>query len=285
MKHSPRSGALHSLARVMTTIAFASGCNAISGLDDDYKVNETSGTERPEAGAGADTGSTPGTDATVRAAACPQPNVFCEDFENVSSSAPPFGWSRHERAGGEPRIGTEGFQSSHALNAAAGAAGCPGVWPSCAVALWHAVAGGLPDGSTLRVKFRFRVKAADNAYAVIAAVQLNDREYGLAVYRHAECPSNGTCLDENDLNGAHEFDRAVAYPRNEWQDGQIEVTRHGVGFAGKVFVNGALVDERPDDALPAGAPTDVDVGVGAFFTGRSGLVETDIDDVYVTRSP
>lgn len=284
MKTAP---ALRRLAGASSLIAFAVACNAISGLDVDYKVKETSGTEGPDTGADAaktDAGSSGGFDAEP--GRCPTPNIFCEDFEAVSSSTSPYGWSRDEQLGGTPQIGADGYQSAHSLLAISGAAGCPGgTRPSCAVAIWKAVEGGFPDRATLTVTFRFRVVSAENEYAVIAAIQANGKEYGLAVYRNGECPANGACLDENDLNGSHTFEGAVAYAKNEWLQGRVEVTRSGSSFAGEVFVGDKQLDVRTTGALPEGLPDDVDVGVGAFFTGRSGVVEANVDDVVVTRTP
>jgi hypothetical protein len=286
MGRSPmlRAPTLRSLAWVMTTVAFAGACNAISGLDTDYKVNETSGTLGPALDAGRDSPASNPIDSGTGAVDCPPASVFCETFENLSVGSSPFGWGRDERAGGVPEVvAGSGFESGHGLHAKVSRPDeCPG---SCAVAIWRDVSGGLSDGQTLTVSFRFRVKAADNEYAVIAAVQLNRKEYGLAVYRNPDCPTSNTCLDENDLNGAHQFNGATQYTASEWHRGRVVVARHGLTFGGQVYVDETQVDDRSNDALPSGSPNSVEVGVGAFFTGSNGVVETDLDNVIVTRSP
>ena len=272
-----------SFAGVVAAIASIAACNAISGLDADYEIDSTPTTIVPDAQPADgsqnpdDAGPTP--DAEV-GGFCPSSNVFCEDFENTPATSP-FGWTRHETIAGTPDVLTgDGFESPRALHATAAPVGS-----SAKVVIWRTVEGGLPPGETLTVDFRFRVKSTSIDYVVVAAVQLNNREYGLAVYRNPACGGAGTCLDENDPMGGHAFVGSFQYAPGTWYRGRIVVTRSGESFSGKVFVDDNALDDRTADALPPGAPRSVEVGFGAFYTGASGVTETDIDNVVVTRTP
>jgi hypothetical protein len=284
---------------VAAATALLVACNAISGLDDDYRVGPAS--VHVEGGAPAPAppppppppASAPVADASapldasldatreagapdaVASFACPTGAPFCDDFEDAAKMAPSFGWTRSDGLPNVlPSIGDNGTRGLSAKATAGGA--------SAKVALWKTVRSGFDDGKRMTASFAVKIVSASIDYAVVAAIQLNALEYGLAVYSNASCPGGGLCLDENAPSGSHDFGGAAPVVLGKWYHVDVVVTRTGTAYGGKVVLDGATtLDDRATGALPAGAAVAVEVGAGVFYTGPAGTTETVVDDVVV----
>jgi len=285
--------------------AAALACNSISGLDQDFSLAQSPTTPTNEGGADGPPTSTDGTTTppadgpivVLPDAGCPKPlpasTLFCDDFEEVASPPPLYGWTRRETKGGDPGVQTPfGLNDSRGLRSVAQGT-CAG--NSCTVVLWRNVANGFDRGSTLTLSLYFRVAAMGTDYAVIGAIQVaaagSGFEYGIAAHKSVNCPGGGLCIDQNQPRDQPNFQSAVALSANTWHRAEIVITRDNAdGYAGRVVLDGTTtLDQRPNAFAWTGAPiqpTSVEVGVGAFFSGQpNSPTETHVDNVVVTRTP
>ncbi|MBX3258494.1 MAG: hypothetical protein KIS78_10840 [Labilithrix sp.] len=291
------------LGAIASLTAALAACNAISGLDEDYQL--ASGPTLPDDDAGVEGGTdaqaadadasiprdgdapdAPGTDAGLDCNETPPAPpgwsmVHCDNFDDTSRTAPTYGWTRAQNTSGAPVVEDGGYVA-RGLRANV-TTGAPAPGQGWVTSLWQRITGGVPDGAELTVRLRFKAITASINYSVIGAIQLNNLDYGLALYRSAQCPNGATCLDENDGHGGHpnaSFASAVAFTPNHWYLVEISVKRAGTAFSGKVVVDGAPVHEGAN-VLPPGAAPQVEVGVGAFFSANNGSADVVIDDVIV----
>lgn len=281
---------------VAQAAALLLACNALSGLDEDYRLREArsegedSGSEpdadggsRPwEAGAPSDARTDPlDSGGPFR---CPEPTppgvVFCDDFEDASRTAPAFGWTEGALStGGALTIeGGAGRGGSRALRATVVASG-----KSASSNLWVKVPVSWRTDQKLTMSFSFRLEAA-STYAVLGAVEFGGREHGLAVYTSAgDCGGAPSCVDENDQQDRG-HDPTGARPRDpsSWYRAVVTLTPSGGGFAGTVAVDGEALYSASVGAMPAGpVPKEVRIGAGAFYSGQSGSATVYVDDVLV----
>ncbi|MBX3208989.1 MAG: hypothetical protein KF764_28410 [Labilithrix sp.] len=300
-----RTRAVIGLAAFTSALA---ACNAISGLDEDYQlaggpaVTDDAGNEGGADGQGADGGgdAPSSTDGAPDGRAdsgsdggldCDSPPagpsgstlVHCDTFDDLGKVGPRYGWTRDQNTSGAPAVENGGYVA-RGLRANVTTGGTP---PSegWVTALWQRIQGGVADGQQLTVRLRFKAASANIGYSVIGAIQLNNLDYGLALYRSAQCPNGLSCLDENDGHGGHpnaSFASAVAFTPNRWYAVEINVKRTGTAFSGKVVVDGATVHEGAN-VLPTGTAPQVEVGVGAFFSANNGSADVVVDDVLVWR--
>ncbi len=296
----------HLLGLLAPCALIAAACQSISGLDADYRL-ASEGTQGDSSSGGA-SGGTSGTggDATADVATdndgrtatdasadsgtldCSNPPgagvLWCDTFEGASS-APFFGWTRRENSGGDPVVEVNvGRNNTRGLRATTVSGG-----GSVATVLWKNAASNFPDNKTVTFTFWFKVKTVAIDYAVIAAIQFDGAEYGLAVYKNPSCPGGQVCLDENDSAGGHSFSNARGItPGDRWYRGEIRLTRGGSSYMGSVLVEGVPVDSNRPNAITGAEPSApgnwMEVGAGAFFSGTNGgTTETLVDDVLVRR--
>jgi hypothetical protein len=311
-----------SAARLLGCLAWWSAgvvaaCNAIAGLDAEYELADNAaiadsgdgtssgGTSGGTSSGGTSSGGTSDADADAGDAGtstrrCPlQGALVCDDFEDEDARAPNFGWTGHEALGGTPTVDAGfGFGGSRGLRAGGNAYDADG--GSAKVLLFRTLdAGAFPQGSTLILRLRFNVKEADLGYAALAVFQfsysLGDAgavfEYGLAVHNSDGCPqpSEKICVDENNVtdNRPALLD-AKAIQLGTWYSAEIRLSRSQRGdyYNGRVVLkdnNDVVLDAR--DAGQRGAPNDLQVRVGMFYTsGGNAFTEVWIDDVTVEKN-
>lgn len=300
--------ARRSLAALVASVVAA--CNAISGLDGEYDLavgkaspiegGAESGGSRLDGSVGS-IDSSPPLDAEVPDALgppdggglnCASPPespsgamlVFCDNFDDSAAEGPLWGWSRRQITSGVPTLEPGGWVG-RGLRADVATIGRAPHGEGWVTALWKKLEPELKDGQRVTMQLRFMVTATTLDYTVIAAIQLNGSEYGVALYRDPTCLTSGVCIDENDHYGRRDPAHAVPLVWNEWYRADITVTRSGLTFGGKVVLAGTTtpLDEQKIGVLPIGKPSMVEVGVGSFFSSSGGSANVVIDDVVVWR--
>lgn len=302
------ANARRSLGGLALAAVLAGACNAISGLDGDFAL-AGGGTLPGEGGADSSSGSSGSsgnTDADPHdanndgsadgggALDCNDPPpgpaagamAFCDNFDDPSKTGNLWGWDRRQATSGSPTVEQDIGFVARGLRADITTTGTP-PGDGWVTVLWKTLGGGLPDTQKITTRFRFKIAAEDIDYTVIGAIQLNGLEYGVALYKNPNCPGGtGKCIDDNDHAGGHgNFNGAVPLTLGQWYQADITVTRSGTAFGGKVVLAGvtAPLDDRASGALPQGSASNVEVGVGSFFSSNNGNANVVVDDVIVWR--
>lgn len=276
---------------VIALAAFLAACNALTGLDDEFRLATTAGAEAgtpdPAEAAAPDVDArAPGDDARApdagdagTCAAFTAPGTFCTDFEDTAVGPPAFGWdpSGGERNGGdiavEPGVGVGGSRGLRARATADGGA-------SLKVSLWKTLPG--PTNmrmDELELRFAFRIASSTMDYAALATFAFpqtnNLLTFGLGWY--------GDHLDTSSPPGPKD-PTTFAGGVGAWHAGRVTMTRDATSgtYTLQTAVDGAVVDTKP--GLSIGAPTSVQIRLGAYFTSVApATLDVTFDDVVATR--
>lgn len=287
---------VRSLGWLAPSIAVLAACNAISGLDADYRLAvgdalpaedvdasiDASGGDGARADASIDPGAADASGPFRCPASSPAGQLFCDDFEAEVL------WTRSDVVPAtsslsiEDAIGGGGSRGLHARVAPSK--------QSRTVARWQTVASSFSVGASIELAFRFKVLTAELSYFVLAAIQVDKQpsfgsaEYGLAVYK--SCQGTSPCLDDNNPQGEgnHAFVGNVGYAVGRWYDAKVTVTRDASGYKGSITIDDQTIDLNGEPYF-SGEPSKVEIGVGAFYSSaESGLTaEIVLDDVVVTQ--
>jgi hypothetical protein len=266
-------------------------CNAITGLSDDYHLATAPGA--PDASPvddrdadGAASSLPPPDAATDSDALAPPfcagqggPNTFCTDFEDTAAAPPAFGWDANgfERNGGDFAVeGGVGRDGSRGLRVRATADG----GASLKVSLWKTLPGPTSAAmSELELRFAFRIASSTMDYAALATFAFPQQNglstFGLGWY--------GDYLDTSSPPQPGDVSRFLGGV-GTWHAGRVTMTReaNGTTYALVTAIDGTIVDRKA--GLSIGAPTSVQVRLGAYYTSiQPGALDLAFDDVVATR--